>query len=568
MSSRALSVRRELPVVVLFTLAALLLTWDHQKDDSPTLDEPLHLFAGAEYVENGTYGVNLEHPPLTKLLAGWALRPLRLQPPAPGSRVPSPRDDYFRFLYGNRAPADAIVSAARRPFPWLLAALVLLVWAFGLLAFGKGVGLLAAGLVALDPNFIGHGGVVHTDVAAALVIVAAVGAALLAVTHGGAARWLAAGVLMGVALATKFSAILVIPVVLALPLVGKRSEGGRRPALGGVAAAAAALVLAVVTLAAIYGMAMRQMTLSDALDSEATFLRGRGASEVLVSRLSRLTSAIPPLGHYVAGLAGVSLLDRHGRGANYLLGRVSDSGFPSYFFVAFLVKSTPAFLVLTLAILLAGGRLLLSPWRFGLLATAATFFGAAVRSNFNIGIRHLLPIYPMLALVGAGVLAARLRPRIFVWSGAVLVASSALSLAASHPEEIAYFNFIAGGSRSGAAWLSDSNLDWGQDLKRLGAFLKERGWERETTVVAYSGLATNYYMRDCRVLEPGRPIEPGRYAVSALLETIGPEFVRTFEGEASARQLRELLERLKRRGRRLERVGASITIWDLPPGPS
>src|SRR5512142_3323781 len=119
----------ELAALGLLLAVSLLAVHGHAKDDSATADEPYHLFAGAENVSNGTYWVNLEHPPLAKDLAGLALAPLHLFPPAGGaSRDRSPHDQFLSFLYLNRMPADAILRAARAPFPALFAMLVILVW--------------------------------------------------------------------------------------------------------------------------------------------------------------------------------------------------------------------------------------------------------------------------------------------------------------------------------------------------------------------------------------------------------------------------------------------------------
>jgi len=82
--------------------------------------------------------------------------------------------------------------------------------------------------------------------------------------------------------------------------------------------------------------------------------------------------------------------------------------------------------------------------------------------------------------------------------------------------------------------------------------------------VAYGGVATNYYSRRSRVLDPAVPISPGRYAVSHMMETLGYPFTKGIEGEAGARQVEELVRTLKARGRRIAFVGGSITVWELP----
>jgi len=200
------------------------------------------------------------------------------------------------------------------------------------------------------------------------------------------------------------------------------------------------------------------------------------------------------------------------------------------------------------------------------LAVSAALLLASTRSAFNIGARHLLPIWALLVFAGAVVVGRELaaRPRLRAALAGALVLSAGLTLCSAGDSPIAWFNVLAGGPEGGRRWFSDSNVDWGQDLYRLHLYLSERGWEEETTIVAFSGVATNYWSRRARVLDPAAPIRPGRYAVSHMMETLGEPFVREFEGEAAARQVAELVRALKARGRRVALVGGSITIWDLP----
>ena len=549
---------------------SVALVRDHQRDDSPTLDEAFHLFAGAEYVRDGTYWLNLEHPPLMKVLGASALRGLDLVPPSWGLAPldHSPHGNYLRFLYGNRIPADRIVAAGRRPFPWLLAALVVLVWIVTRQAFSPAAVPLAAGLIALEPNFVANAGVVHTDVGATLTMLATLAAGLVAARRRNLGWWLLAGLLLGLSLATKFSAVVLVPILLALPLLSLRCEEPRpSPAVvrDRFVGAAVSVVVALLVVGGAYAACLRAMPAEYAARAQREFLSRRGADEASLVRVARLSAMTPPLAHYAAGLEGVSLFSRKGRGANYFRGRTSESGTPAYFPTAFLVKTTPAVLVLVALLPFLGRRELAGYWSLGLLLPAAALFLAAMGSAFNIGVRHILPVYPLLIIPAAGLAARRLHPRTFAALSAALLVSAGVSLASIHPHEFTYFNVFAGGPARGREWLSDSNLDWGQDLKRLSVFLREKGWENDTTIVVYSGLATNYYLPGARVLLPGEPLRPGRYAVSALVETVGRPFVTLLEGPAEGERVEELVRRLHRSGRRLATVGNSITIWELPP---
>ena len=550
--------------------ASLFAVKSHQAGDAPTLDEPYHLLAGAEYVLDGTYWANIEHPPLAKDLAGFALRGHGALSPR---HVPSldrwPTGRFLPFLYANRLPPDRMVALARRPFPWLLALLIVATYALARGLFGTPAAMLAATLIALDPNFVAHAGVIHTDVAAALTMTATVALAALAMRRSGLLWWLLPGVALGLALATKFSAVLLLPSLALLPFVAEPvpARPGRERArqvargLSGVALAAATGLL---VLLAAYRWNLRSMPSADGVAAIHSFLASRDFSPKASDQVERLALVSPPLGHYVAGLSSVGVLSTQGRGTNFLHGRLSQSSFPEYFFVAFAIKSTPSFLLLTALLVVLGGRKLVSPPVLLLLVPALVYFASAASSSFNIGIRHLLPVYPLLAVAGAGIVSARLSRRSFAVLALSLSAGAAASLALCHPFEMSYFNFFVGGREGGEKWLSDSNTDWGQDLKRLGERLRARGWERDTTVVTIGGLATNYFVRGALLLDPARPIAPGRYAVGATMAAVGGPLVSKIGDPAEGAQIEDLVRQLESRGRRIDRVG-SITIWELPP---
>lgn len=219
----------------------------------------------------------------------------------------------------------------------------------------------------------------------------------------------------------------------------------------------------------------------------------------------------------------------------YFMGERAIEGTPWYFPVAFAVK-TPLgtqLLLLLAAIGWARGRLPAPSWRLGyLLVFPAAYFLQAVASNLNLGQRHILPVYPFLFVLAAGCVpmalhgsratlpsgrgrmifpgrwpmtlrkwpltALRERCRVALtgrqpaassegrrqdarragWEK-VLVGGAIAWVAASclwiYPDYLAYFNELAGGPAGGSRFLGDSNLDWGQDLKRLPAWMEEHG---------------------------------------------------------------------------------------------
>ncbi len=131
-------------------------------------------------------------------------------------------------------------------------------------------------------------------------------------------------------------------------------------------------------------------------------------------------------------------------------------------------------------------------WGVGIapLMMAAAFFSVVLIAKLNIGVRHILTIYPLMAIYCGGVLGEFIgrtySGRKTVCSFAViLVGWLGLESAAISPNYISYFNQFAGGARGGARYLGDSNLDWGQDLKELKRVLDELGIEE--VILSYLG---------------------------------------------------------------------------------
>jgi hypothetical protein len=559
------------------TLAALgvLLVVDHARDDSPTMDEPFHTLAAAEYAIAGTYNANLEHPPLVKLLSGFAVRaagsrPPRMDTPFSMRTAEQPRP----FAFNSTLNPERLFGVARAPVVALFFVLVLAVGGAVRRWGGDVAGLLAAALVAFEPNLVAHAGIVHTDLAAALGFFGTLVLGLVALERRSLALWVAAGAALGASLAAKFSCVLLVPMLAVLALVGllaERRAAARegRPAsripLGGLLLAGAT---SAVVLFASYAVAMRHMTPRDAEGAVRIFLASRQVPAETVDRLVALSRVSKEAGHYAAGLAGIAVQNRTGGGVNFLSGKLSVDGFWDYFFVAFAVKTSLGFLgVLVAALVLATvkrDRLSFVVWTF--ILPAAYLFLSGMATSDNIGIRHMLPVYPLLAAAAVLAVFRALPPRAaaaLLTAGATLQAAETLAV---HPHELSFFNAAAGGPSHGAAWLNDSNLDWGQDLGRLARSLRARGEEAGTTIAYFGGGDPAYYAPKARIFDPRTDaLEPGRYAVSEFLRCCGPETTAFHGDRLGAAGFERLRRALKERGTPLARegMGYSIVLWQL-----
>ena len=161
-----------------------------------------------------------------------------------------------------------------------------------------------------------------------------------------------------------------------------------------------------------------------------------------------------------------------------MLGETSANGFWSYFPVAFIVKTPLPTLVLLVVALVSWG---LRPSRrrtlLVLLIPPLLYFLAAMWSKLNIGLRHILPIYPFIFVVVGAIAAELWTSKTTVKRGFLIVLACwyVWSSAMIYPHYLVYFNELAGGPANGHRVLIDSNLDWGQDLKGLKRWMDRHG---------------------------------------------------------------------------------------------
>jgi hypothetical protein len=562
-------------VAACLALAGAMLVLDHTRLDSPTMDEPFHTLAAAEYAIAGTYYANLEHPPFAKFIAGLSLRAAGARAPrveAPFSTLTAEQPRQFAFQ-SPLAP-EKMFAAARRPFLLLFAALVLAVAGAVRHWTSPAAGLLAAALVAFEPNLVAHAGVVHTDLAAALGFFGTIALSLLALERRSLLLWALAGLALGLSLASKFSAVFLVPIVSVIALAGlllerRRAAREKRPPdllpLRGLVLAG---LVSLLSLWSAYAVAMRSMAPSEAATAVRIFLKSREAPPETVERVLAIGRISPEIGHYAAGLAGIAVQNRTGGGVNYLRGRLSVDGFWDYFFVAFAVKSSVAFLLLLVfaASVAAVKRLRPDFTLLALVCPVAYLFLSGMATSYNIGIRHMLPVYPLLAASAALVVFRGLPAKAAAAALALFASLQLVETLRVHPYELSFFNVAAGGPERGGEWLNDSNLDWGQDLMRLGLDLSRRGQAAETTVAYFGGADPEYYARGARIFAADRgEVPPGLYAVSSFLLCCGPEVMSFHKDRAAAVGFERLRRTVRTRGEPTGRVGYSILLFRIRP---
>lgn len=443
---------RYLALVLLMLSFGLALTSAIQK--SPTMDEQNHIARGAAYLGTGDPRLSIEHPPLVNVLSALPahlLLELRL-----------PLDEWWEagewyhfadnFLWRVNQDPDRIVFLARLPIIGLGLMLAALVFRWASARFGPWGGLLAAAFCALDPNILAHERLSTTDVGGTFFVFLAAYALWRAFRRPSIYQVLWAGLAMGLAFAAKLLALLFGP-ILALAILLDALPGGPgriRRALSRVG-----IVLVVTSLALLVVWA--------AYCFQVGSLEEGGISV-----------PAPP---YVRGIQAILNFASGGR-PGYLLGQLNTEGWWYYFPVAFAVKTPLAILT---GLLLATLAMLRRPSRDDLfiLFPPLLFFLTLTAARLNLGYRHLLPMLPFLAVHLARLVHS---PHPLVTPSpclpVALVLWLALTAACIYPHFLTYFNPIGGGPENGWRILADSNVDWGQDLKGLRAWMDREGVER------------------------------------------------------------------------------------------
>jgi hypothetical protein len=495
-------------VALLMILAVELFVPAHEQSQTP--DEANHLLGGVRSWKYGDFGSNPEHPPFAKLVAALPV----LSVPSPPA---IPYTQYFKsenfskgaeFLYTH--DADGILWRSRAAVSVFTFALALLVLAAGSEIFGPGTGLVALLIFVFEPNLLAHGAMVTTDMAAACCFFAAVYAYYRWQKHPTVWRIIVCGIAAGLALGAKHSGLFLIPVLIVLALIAifatpsvnkTRRNDWCKDALHAAISLAIAGVIAYAILWAFYDF--RYQARPGALVMLPTL------QEYIVSTHSRFAEAVIPrlaAGHLLPEAYLFGLVDIAGsakRDPMFLLGIDYATGHWFYFPIAFLIKSTLGFLALLLAAPFLKDLWKAGKWRatLPLLLPALMYFSVSLASTMNIGIRHILPVYPFFVLIAAAAAVALARKRKWgVYAAGTLLLFHAVSSAHVFPNYLTYANEAWGGPTNTYRLLTDSNADWGQGLRAAKSYLDAHGIK--DCWFAHYGWNTNpaYYYVPCKPL--------------------------------------------------------------------
>jgi len=407
------------------------------------------------------------------------------------------------FLFKN--DADTMLFRARMAASLFTLLLALLVFLAAGEMFGTGAGFIALALLVFDPNLLAHGAVVGTDAGLSCFMFASIYAFYRYLKAPSVWRLVAVGLAAGLTLACKHTGILVFPMLLLLATC-EVVRSGRPLALKSARQMAIALVvvsaIGITILWASYGFRYQARAEGRQLNPPlAEFVQGlsRPHDVRLLQTVARF-HLLPE--SYIYGLADVRIMSDFY--SSFLLGKVYPHGVWFYFPFAFAIKSSLSFLILLLIAIWAIAAKRLTAWREILFLTIPPIFHLiiAMSSGMNIGVRHILPMYLFFSvLIGGACWKLIQSNRRWAYAVVVLLIFQAISTSRTYPAYIAYANELWGGPSQVHNLLSDSNSDWGQQLKAVKRYLDQRGTKDCWFIYFAEGVVDySYYGIPCKPL--------------------------------------------------------------------
>jgi len=524
--------------------------------DSVTMDELPHIAAGYSYLKFQDYRINPEHPPLIKDVAAIPLLfqdiNFPLDHPSWTSMVNAQWDLGPQFLYRSGNDPDRIIL-------WGRIAPILLMLLFGWLLFhwarrlfGPRWALFTLTLFVFSPTIMAHGRLVTTDIAAAFAFFIAIYAYIKLLKNPSTKNLVIAGVAFAIAQLLKFSLVLLLGFLPAITLLwivvsiwrGRGVTPSRVSSLFKQSGAWALRFFAILAITALIILPVYHFhVLNYPPEKQAADIQHilqNNKFPALTDALVWMTDK-PILRDYAQYMLGVSMVFMRVAGGNttYFLGQVSNQAWWYYFPVVFALKVPIALLIFMLSSLFIFKARLYRRFKnigvsqgfkelidktyknfdeVAMLLFVIFYWIISITGNLNIGVRHVLPTFPFIYLLIAGQMKRWLATRPEFYTESVLASIKEFikyhisnikklafitilliwyifSFVGVYPHFLAYFNEFAGGPAGGYRYVVDSNLDWGQDLRRLSSFVEEKNID-QIKVDYFGGGDVKYYLGD------------------------------------------------------------------------
>jgi len=564
-------------IVALILVAFFAVSLVVSSQESTTMDEKAHIPAAYSYVKYNDMRLNPEHPPLIKDLCGLPLLFFSPQFPVSDPLWTEGINEQWqlgdKFIHSN--DADQITFWSRLPIILIAMLLGFFIFRWTKELAGTAAGIFALILYAFNPNILGHSHYVTTDIGIATFIFISFYYFIKFIKNPSWKNTILAGIFLGLAQLAKFSAVMLFPffgLIIVIYALSKKSKSPHLPEQkinsAGISHASDnksgrapfknlleylskyALIVAIcfILIWILYFYNTFNMPAEKIQDIANTVFGNEGIGGLAKSTVIGMSS-MPVLKYLSEYFLGVFMVFARVAGGNtyYFLGTVSNHATPLYFPAVFLLKETLPFLFLILTTFIYSfAGIIRSAFSAGLKenwkkiveysqsgVAQYSMFGfiifysyLSITGNLNIGFRHLFPILPFVYVLVA--------KKVFDFIKScenqkiknavktiltILLAWIILEPIIFFPSYLSYFNELAGGPKNGYKYVTDSNYDWGQDLKRLSLWVDEYSATNKPIdkirVDYFGGSSPEYYLKDKFIpWHSYNDPEPGWYAIS------------------------------------------------------
>lgn len=461
------------------------------KMDSITRDEGVHLFAGYTYLTQRDFRLDPEHPPLLKEIGALPLLFTKNLNYTLGQYWGKAGNFYYDSWREAKILGDIFVANNSNNIIFLSRLIfILLTMILGIFSFfwakklyGEKAGIFAAFLILFLPNILANGRLINTDLGLTLFFFLAIYFWGKFLKQSNIINGILSGIFLGLVLASKYTGIIIIPILIILVIIKlilqKNWKNWSKYLLGFIMAD----IIAFLIIWGTYGFSIQ---------SPKYFYKGLS-----------IVSAHTAFGH-----------------SSYLFGQTSNTGWWYYFPVAIFYKTPiPIFILLIMTIFYFKKIKAKDVFdEYLIVVPLIIFLLFAMTSKADLGVRHILPIFPFLILFiskSINLIDFR-RWRLATIGFIVLIFWYFVSSIFSFPNYLTYFNEFAGGPKNGYKILTDSNLDWGQDAFRIKKYVEENNLQDYYLVYDWDG---DDYLRkngiDYVNLEPNSQNIKGDVIISA-----------------------------------------------------
>ena len=519
--------------------------------DSITSDEMPHITSGFYYLKTGRYFLNPEHPPLIKdisaVLPLFVLNPFfpKVSYDYPSPSNESEKEDLFfnknvfprnleitnyhwdnrMLIFNPKNNPDLIIFLARLGVILFNSAMLFVLYFLLKKHWGKKTAVLSLFFTAIPQFSIAHGSLVTTDFAASILQICALASFGLFLKLFGCDSkkkiflWLfISSFLFAMAFTAKFSSLVLIPISfiggLIFILIPKKSNF--KNLIFYLFSFAVLIAFSFSLIIFYYSFHAKNMDaegIVSQLDNNYP-KKFPAAAKAFLNQTAKGDRFKKALSAYAIGLSmTINRIDSAGQ-STYFMGKIygSEGAGRWYFPILYLTKIPLPIHILTLLsfslfLLFLRKRafkkefwLNLHPLDLLLFVFVAFYSYKSISSNLNIGLRHFMPVvFAVSALTARGT--------VFFWNKKILkkikVAHIAfamlmimfISTIISFPHYLSYYNILIGGTNKGYKIATDSNYDWGQDIKRLGKWTRDNNIEK-IYVHLFSANKLDYYLDD------------------------------------------------------------------------